>query len=365
MIEPEKKTMNYLLPLISFLVCVILTPVVRCLALKKGWMAEPSRDRWHRRPTPLFGGIAIYMGLSVSLFLQADFGMIFDQLVGIGSGQPVRDLTVVIWRGATALFIRGLVDDVINVTPFTKLAGQIIVAFMVISLGLRLHWVTSVPLDVGLTLIWIIGITNAFNLLDNMDGLCAGVGTVAALVLGILFMGNAPQAALIAFVLAGAMGAFLIYNFKPASIYMGDCGSLVIGFISAVLCLQYPEAIASSRPVAWAVPILIMLVPIFDTTLVTIVRLLNGRSVTSGGRDHTSHRLVYMGFSERRAVLFLCGIGASAGIAALFINQTGTLPSPVVSISFTLTILLMGIYLARVRVYTEKKDSLRTKHPDL
>ncbi len=361
----RKKNMVYVLPLISFLVCLILTPVVRRLALEKGWMAEPSQDRWHQKPTPLLGGVAIYMGLSVSFFLQVDFGVFFHQLAEIGFRQQVQDPMAVIWTGGTGLFLLGLLDDFINITPTTKFVGQLLVACIMIYLGFRLHWVTSLYPDMGLTLIWIIGITNAFNLLDNMDGLCAGVGTVAALVLGILFMDGAPQTALTAFILAGTLGAFLIYNFKPASIYMGDCGSLVIGFIIAMLCLQYPEAGESSQTVAWAVPVLIMLVPIFDTTLVTLARLHNGCKVSTGGRDHTSHRLVYMGLSERQAVLFLYGIGAVAGAAAIFINQIGDLPLPALFIPLTLTILYMGIYLARLRVYPEKKESFRTERPDL
>lgn len=345
--------MDYLLPLLSFIICLMLTPLVRSLALQRGWKAEPSQNRWHQRPTALLGGIAIYSGLSVPLILQADFGMIFNQWAEIGSGRLTQDLMIVTWAGTTILMLLGLLDDFINITPTAKLGGQIVVAAMVIFLGGRLHWVTAPALDMGLTLVWIIGITNAFNLLDNMDGLCAGIGTVAALVLGILFMDSAPQAALTAFVLAGAMCAFLVYNFNPASIYMGDCGSLVIGFTLSVLCLQYPATGVPNRSAAWAVPILIMLVPIFDTTLVTLARLLNGRSVFMGGRDHTSHRLVFMGFSDRLAVLFLYGIGSAAGAAAILVNHTGWLPSPVIAILITFPILLMGIYLIRMKVYPE------------
>jgi UDP-GlcNAc:undecaprenyl-phosphate/decaprenyl-phosphate GlcNAc-1-phosphate transferase len=349
--------MVYVLPLISFAACLILTPVVRRLALAKGWMAAPSKDRWHDKPTALLGGIAIYIGLALPLFMSADFSTLVEQFSGTGPLHRVPDIGAVIWGGATALFVLGLLDDFLNIKPHTKLVGQILVAAMVTFLGFRLHWVDSLTLDTGLTMIWIIGITNAFNLLDNMDGLCAGIGTVAALALGILFLKSAPHAALAAFIIAGAMAAFLIYNFNPASIFMGDCGSLVIGFTLAMLCLNRPDIGETRRLAGWAVPILIMLVPIFDTTLVTLVRLLSGRKASVGGKDHTSHRLVLMGLSERRAVLFLYGIGAVSGAAAIFVDRSDNLTSPAVIIPVAFSILLMGIYLAQLRVYPEKEFS--------
>jgi UDP-GlcNAc:undecaprenyl-phosphate GlcNAc-1-phosphate transferase len=158
---------------------------------------------------------------------------------------------------------------------------------------------------------------------------------------------------------------FLVYNFNPASIFMGDCGSLVIGFAVAVLSLYHGEFSAGSRLSAFAVPLLILMVPLLDTTLVTVIRLLSGRKASTGGRDHTSHRLVLMGFSEKSAVLFLYGIGAVAGFAGVFVSHSDTMTSPAVIIPIVLAITLMGIYLpncalpgkrifrpARTQIYT-------------
>ena len=157
---------------------------------------------------------------------------------------------------------------------------------------------------------------------------------------------------------AGALAAFLIYNFNPATIFMGDCGSLVIGFTLAVLSLFFSEIQGTNAFSNFAVPLILLLVPIFDTTLVTLIRLLSGRKASVGGRDHTSHRLVLMGFSEKKAVLFLYSIGTVAGVSAMFVSRSDTLTSPVVIIPITLAIILMGIYLAQLRVYPEKEFSL-------
>lgn len=350
--------MLYLVTPLSFLLCLAATPVVRRIAVKKGWVAHPSEQRWHQRPTALLGGIAIYFGISVPVLLAADFSTIWPHFFRTSTSVDPPSLGAVIWLGLTFLFVVGLLDDFLHLKPQTKLVGQILVASLVTFLGFRLHWFTSLTLDTMVTMAWIVGITNAFNLLDNMDGLCAGTGLVAAVFLALLFWGSAPEAVLIALALAGALAAFLIYNFNPASIFMGDCGSLAIGFSLAVLSLYFSETRAANALANFAVPIIILLVPIFDTTLVTLIRLLSGRKASVGGRDHASHRLVLMGFSEKKAVLFLCGVATVAGISALFVSRSDSLTSPVVIIPLALALGLMGVYLAQLRVYPEKEFSL-------
>lgn len=293
----------------------------------------------------------------------------------------------------TLLFILGLLDDFIHIKPHTKLVGQILVASMVTFLGFRLHWFTSLTSDTIVTIVWIVGITNAFNLIDNMDGLCAGVGVIAALYLVLLFTGDVRNvlslpgwdfgireswgaaateisirgfetesgpdiAAFVAMILAGSLTAFLFYNFNPASIFMGDCGSLMIGFMLSMLSLHYSETGTASKLSSYAVPVMILMVPILDTTMVTFIRLLSGRKASVGGKDHTSHRLVLMGFSEKGAVISLYGIGAISGVAALFVSRNDSLTSPAVIIPLALSILLMATYLAQIRVYPEKEFSL-------
>jgi UDP-GlcNAc:undecaprenyl-phosphate GlcNAc-1-phosphate transferase len=349
--------MSFIFPALSFLLCLAATPVVRFVALKKSWVAQPSEERWHKKPTAQLGGIAIYLGISIALLFVADFASILPHFFRTSVSLQLPSLGAVIWLGMTFLFVLGLLDDFFHIKPQTKLVGQILAASLVTFLGFRLHWFTSLTLDTMVTMAWIVGITNAFNLLDNMDGLCTGLAFIAAAFLAFLYWGAMPEAALIAMILAGTLVAFLVYNFNPASIFMGDCGSLVIGFALAVLSLYFSETQPAIVFSNFAVPVMLLLVPIFDTTLVTFIRLLSGRKASMGGRDHTSHRLVLMGFSEKRAVLSLYGIGSIAGLAAVFVSRSDTLTSPVVIIPVVVAILLMGIYLAQLRVYPEKEFS--------
>lgn len=343
----------------AFLICLAMTPIVRIFAIHKGWVAQPQKDRWHKKATALLGGIAIYAGLCLPLLIISDFHSLWATLVNEGF-KTTHSLSValVIWFGTTLLFLLGLADDFFNLKPQNKLIGQIIIASMVVFFGFRLHWFVSMTIDAMITLIWIVGITNAFNLLDNMDGLCAGVAMIAALAFALLYAGNDPTTSTVALIIAFSCAAFLIYNFNPASIFMGDCGSLVIGFAISILGLHHGEFVSENQLAVFAVPLLILMVPLLDTTLVTVIRLLSGRSASTGGRDHTSHRLVLMGFSEKKAVLFLYGIGIVSGIAGVFVSQSDTMTSPAVIIPIILATTLMAIYLSQLRVYPEKEFSV-------
>ncbi|MBU3981747.1 MAG: undecaprenyl/decaprenyl-phosphate alpha-N-acetylglucosaminyl 1-phosphate transferase, partial [Proteobacteria bacterium] len=343
---------------LSFFLCLALTPVVRLIAIKKGWIAYPTKDRWHKKPTALLGGVAIYLGIAIPLFFIADFSSILPYIIRTSDHTALPSIGAVIWIGVTLLFFLGLMDDFIHIKPHTKLVGQILVASMAAFLGFRLQWSSSLTVDTILTIFWIVGIINAFNLIDNMDGLCAGVGFIAASYLALLYTGILPEAALVSVIIAGALAAFLFYNFNPASIFMGDCGSLFIGFTLSMLCLYYQEAGAANAMSIYAVPIMILMVPILDTSMVTFIRILSGRKASVGGKDHTSHRLVIMGLSEKGAVLFLYGIGAISGMAALFVSKSDTLTSPAVIIPLVLSIILMGIYLAQIRIYPEEEFSV-------
>lgn len=349
--------LHLLLGLSAFLLTLAVTPAVRWMAIAKGWVARPRADRWHKKSTALMGGTAIFIGLSIPLIVAGDFSSMWSVILDPADRAILPSIAVTIWCGAALLFGLGLADDILNLKPQNKLVGQIIVASIVVFLGFRLRWFTSLTLDTMVTLIWIVGITNAFNLLDNMDGLCAGIAMVASLSMAVLYAGTDPAAISVAWIIAGACAAFLVFNFNPASIFMGDCGSLVLGFSIALLSLYHGE-FAASRLAAVAVPLLILMVPLLDTTLVTVIRLLSGRKASTGGRDHTSHRLVLMGFSEKNAVLFLYGIGAVAGIAGVFVSRSDTLTSPAAIVPVILATGLMGVYLAQLRVYPEKEFSV-------
>jgi UDP-GlcNAc:undecaprenyl-phosphate GlcNAc-1-phosphate transferase len=352
----DKKELLFCLA--AFLICLAVTPIVRLVATQNGWVAKPRKDRWHKKETAQLGGIAIFLGISIPLFFLSDFIAFSSYVLATETKNAFYSLAVVLWAGIAFLFILGLVDDFIALKPHIKLIGQIIIASFVVFFGFRLHWFHSLTIDAMFSLVWIVGITNAFNLLDNMDGLCSGISMISAIMFAVLYAGMDTTASTIAFIVAGSCGAFLIYNFKPASIFMGDSGSLIIGFAISILGLYYGQFDKHNKFSAIAVPLLILMVPLIDTFMVTVIRLLSGRSASTGGKDHTSHRLVLMGFSEQSAVLTLYGIGFISGVAGLIVQKSDSMTSPAVIIPILLSMTLMTVYLSQLRVYPEKEFSV-------
>lgn len=339
-----------LLPAVSaFVLALVLTPLVRALARRQGMIAEPKTDRWHKKPTAMLGGVAIWLSFTISY-------LAFIPRTPIG------------WRilaASTFLFLVGLVDDLVHTKPYQKLIGQIMGSAFIIYYGLSLPWTGSHLLNMLLAIFWLIGITNALNLLDNMDGLASGIAVIAACFLALSFMntgGLTETLMLVAF--AGALLGFLVYNSNPASIFMGDSGSLFIGFFLASTALVNVSGGRSRSflPVL-AVPILVLFIPIFDTTLVTVLRKLSGRSASQGGRDHTSHRLVALGMSERRAVWMLYGFAALSGTLALVVQSVKLDVSLAAIAGFTILLTLMGVYLAGVKVYNKPEEALAQDKP--
>jgi UDP-GlcNAc:undecaprenyl-phosphate/decaprenyl-phosphate GlcNAc-1-phosphate transferase len=330
---------------LAFGMSLALVPVCRTAATRFGYVARPRADRWHGRPTALLGGVAIAACVLIP----------YCAFVGVHA-QPV------LLMGVTLMFVVGLADDLVSFTPATKLVFEIAVAALFVFLGYRLSWVTSLTLDTILTLLWIVGLTNAFNLLDNMDGLAAGLCLIAGTsVLGSLLSGGVGGAeAVYLALLLGATAGFLVYNFHPASIFMGDSGSLFIGVSLAVLTLNSPtQTHASSNLLSvMAGPALILLVPILDTTLVTVSRLLSGRSAAQGGRDHSSHRLVAIGLSERAAVLVLWALAGLGGLLALAIKNYRNDWFSIGAALFVLGMMIFAVYLAHVRVYEDADVNL-------
>jgi len=343
--------MLYLLS--SFLLCLILVPIIKKIAHKNGWLAYPKKDRWHNLPTPYMGGIAIYLAIIVPMIVASDFSYI-NILLKSDLAESIPPINIILIPGISFMFLLGIIDDIKGLKPHTKLIGQIMAASMVAFAGYRLNWSSSLTIDTIITIIWIAGITNAFNLLDNMDGLCAGSGFFASVTLAFLF-NNSPDISICCFIICGALLAFLIFNFNPASIFMGDCGSLTIGFSLSTLCLSYTDISQNNNFSIFLIPILTFIVPIIDTTLVTFVRILSGRKAYIGGKDHTSHRLVLMGFSEKGAVIVLYGISFTSGLAALFVQTHDSFTSPIVVIPLITSIILLTSYLTQIRVYPEKE----------
>jgi UDP-GlcNAc:undecaprenyl-phosphate GlcNAc-1-phosphate transferase len=353
-------SINFLAVAASAILAFVLTPVVRALARRYGIVAKPKTDRWHKKPTAMLGGVGIWLSVVVSYIA-------FIRVPSQGWGHfPGSSLDVVI-GASTFLFLVGLLDDFLHTKPYQKLIGQVMGSAFVIYYGLALPWTSFSALNVVLTIFWLIGTTNAVNLLDNMDGLAAGIAAIASgfLALSFLAAGNVTEA-LMLMTFAGALLAFLVYNSSPASIFMGDCGSMFIGFFlaSAALVNVSGGRSRSLLPVL-AVPILVLFIPIFDTTFVTILRKLSGRAASQGGRDHTSHRLVALGMSERHAVWMLYGLAALSGVLALLVQQVKLDVSLAGIAGFTILLTLLGVYLAGVKVYDETEEALAARDKSL
>jgi UDP-GlcNAc:undecaprenyl-phosphate/decaprenyl-phosphate GlcNAc-1-phosphate transferase len=330
---------------IGFAVSVALVPLCRLIAIRLGYVARPKADRWHQRHTALLGGVAI---ATVTLG-------------GGGFSGQAAQLWVVLASGA-AVFLLGLIDDLLSLKPSTKLVAEIVLASLLVYFGYRLHWSDSLTLDTMLTLFWVVGVTNAFNLLDNMDGLCAGIGLIVSGALMVAFIDNDPARAQYLALLMGALSGFLIYNFNPASIFMGDSGSLFIGLTLSTLALE-PAAGSRAGPGVLSIigaPLLLLLIPIFDTTLVTVLRLLSGRKPSQGGRDHSSHRLVAIGLPERKAVLVLWTLAALGGLIGLELRLSETGLGAAAAVAFVIAMVIFAVYLSHVRVYEPTDVALRT-----
>ncbi len=297
------------LPAAALAVWVLLrTPVAARL------VAAPSADRWHERSTPLLGGIGIFTGITVGLWLA----------VAVGAVPATREVAG-IYAGITLLFTAGLIDDLRPLPPIGKLAVQFAAAIIVLATGTDVQLIHNQVIAWALALLWLVGMTNAFNLLDNMDGLAATLAAIAFAFFAIDAVTIHPSHTVLAIALAGALACtgFLPFNLRRGSkalVFMGDSGSQVLGFTLAALGLSASWKVAGTTVATLLLPILVLAVPILDTTLVTIVRLLEGRPISQGGRDHSSHRLVRFGLSEKHAVLLLALIATALGTTSLAYN---------------------------------------------
>ncbi|MDE0197604.1 MAG: MraY family glycosyltransferase [Caldilineaceae bacterium] len=295
------------------------TPLVRYAALRMGILDNPSARKIHSAPVPLMGGAAIYLAFIAALALWGERSYV-NEVVGI-------------FVGATLVSIIGALDDSRGMGSYLKLLFQLAAAFILILSGVQVRLFHGV-LDIALTLLWVVGITNAFNLLDNMDGLSSGVATIAAAFFTLLAaMSDQYLVGTLAAALFGACIGFLVYNWNPAQVFMGDTGSLFLGFLLAAvgIKLRFP---ANSASITWMIPILVLALPVFDTTLVFFSRLRRGKNpLTTAGKDHVSHRLARRTGSQREAVLLCYLITGGTGLASVFLTQANLQEAVIVGLA--------------------------------
>jgi UDP-GlcNAc:undecaprenyl-phosphate/decaprenyl-phosphate GlcNAc-1-phosphate transferase len=325
----------YILVLIgSFGVSVFLCAQARRLGLRWGLMDKPSGRKAHLKPIAMTGGwglfgafmIIVAGGVAVSGPLAARLPSFFSQIKPyLNNIVGIRGEILAVLAGTSLVFIVGLWDDVRPLGPWTKLAGQVAATLPLLAAGISIRGFLPAPAGWLLTAVWIVLLTNSFNLLDNMDGLCASVALVICLVLSLAAL-QAGQLWIPALFLclAGSLAGFLIFNFHPASLFMGDAGSLTVGYLMAVfsiLVTYYQKGVPSGLPVL--VPLAVMGVPLFDTLSVMFIRWRAGRPLMVGDRNHFSHRLLAMGFTVREAAAAIALLTGATGLLALPLRFLG------------------------------------------
>ena len=323
--------------LVSFTVNILLIPFFRKISPRLRLIANPREDRWHTTPTPKTGGITIFLGFALAIASTLFF-------------IPFNDIHGGLLLGSFIVFLLGLLDDFIQISPTIKIVGQIMAASLVVIFGRSIGFFPWEAVNIIFTFVWLVGITNAINLLDNMDGLAGGIALIAAGLLSYLFWQiNQQELLILSLAIAGSLLGFLVYNFPPAKIFMGDSGSLFLGFTLAALSIAR-VARASNILAVLGVPILLFLLPILDTSLVTITRILQGQSPVQGGKDHTSHRLIAFGLSERQTILILYGVALISGILGTALESLDYGISLVLLPIILLVFTLFTAYLGRIKM---------------
>jgi len=336
--------MNYIIYfLVPFVLSLIFTPIIRTIAIKNSLIAYPRADRWHKKPTAILGGVSIYLSSIISiLFLNPQYKNMWG-----------------FFLGGAILFVTGLIDDKFHLAPYTKLFIQIVAGCIVIFSGIVLGLPLSNFLAIPLTLLWIVGVTNSFNLLDNIDGLAAGIAAISSLMLffSSLIFSNNPLG-IYGIILSGAALGFLPFNFNPAKIFMGDSGSMFLGYSLAVISISGTTRHISNLLITILVPVFILSVPIFDTIFVMLVRTIQGRKIFEGGKDHTSHQLVTLGLSQRKTVLLMYFVSIIFGLIAILYSRLNAFVISVVTTLVIIILLFFGLFLseANSRAEAQKKS---------
>jgi UDP-GlcNAc:undecaprenyl-phosphate GlcNAc-1-phosphate transferase len=312
---------------LSLLFSFVLTWGVRNVAMGRGWVAPPIQDRdLHKAPLPRLGGVPVFLSFLIGVAVALLASLYFPKLA---AGLPIRTLLTVLVPG-TLIFLLGLYDDIHSIGPYTKFAVQGVAAIMLFAGGLRildlpvLFGARHLPWYIGLpiTVLWVIGITNAFNLIDGLDGLAAGSALFSTFVVFVAAISNGSLlVSLLAIALAGAILGFLRFNFNPATIFLGDSGSLFIGFMLSALALEGAQK--APTVIAVAIPVVSFGLPILETTLSVLRRLISGQSVFKADREHIHHKLLQNGMSPRQVVIALYAVSALFALLSLFLLWPG------------------------------------------
>lgn len=352
----------------TFITSLLGTWIVRIVTHKKGWVAHPKEDRWHTTPTALHGGVGIYTSflLGSLLFVWAMLkGWIGFEQTGEMLDLHILRRLIVILGGVSIVFVIGLVDDILQLKPGVKLLGQLVAVSLAIFLGIGYNLTPYPFFDILLSYLWFVGIINAINLLDNMDGVSSGVviigggGVVLLALIG--YSDVTPVSAYLGSLLIAASFGFWLQNKPPAKIFMGDSGSLVLGFIFATITIPsdfnayYVPDIDFSiwdKILQLLVAVTLAAIPILDTTLVTITRLMRGQSPSVGGKDHSTHRIAKSGLTQWQTLKFLYGVSLVCVLIAVVMVKYPSIGFLVFGGAFV-SLSIVAVYLASVRIQVD------------
>jgi UDP-GlcNAc:undecaprenyl-phosphate/decaprenyl-phosphate GlcNAc-1-phosphate transferase len=356
---------------ISFALSAALVPAAAAIARRYGIIDSPGPRKIHAAPTPRIGGLAVWAAFTavvltgyfgVPLFAKLDFAQrtMGAELALLGEAYRVQDKLLAVILGGAVVFVVGLLDDLLGPRfgPGWKLVGIALAALALVMAEVHTDFLSLEPLNVLVSLVWVIGITNAFNLLDNMDGLSAGVAVIASfiLLLNAWLLGEFfVSLVLTAFI--GSLLGFLLFNWHPASVFLGDCGSLFIGFTLAALTLL--ERFVTHAPSTYfpvLMPVIVLALPILDTTTVVLIRLHEHRPIYVGDSRHLSHRLVSLGMSRPLAVATIYLITLGLGLGAVVLPHATPLQSAIVlaqTCAFVAVVVILLFYERRTQSRAE------------
>ncbi len=329
----------------------VATPLVRVLAFRLGAIDVPKDERrMHTKPIPRMGGVAIYIAFTITTLA---FGSYAPSLVAI-------------WFGGTILVVLGMFDDIFNLNAWFKLGVQILAALVAVLQGVVIDFIniggTLYPLGalaIPITVLWIVGLTNAINFIDGLDGLACGVSTICSASLTVVaILMSSSEAALLTAILAGSCLGFLPFNSHPAKIFMGDAGALFLGYTLSVLSVT--GIFKTHAVLAFLIPMSVFGLPLFDTAFAVIRRLLHGQSPFHADRGHIHHRLIDMGFGHRRSVLTLYAICGILGIAAVMLTLPVLYPAVIIIIC-ALALFLLTSFVMR---HPETREQTALIDPD-
>src|SRR5690606_13881126 len=338
--------------IVGFAGSLALTPLSRQIAMRLGVVDKPNQRKIHLDHKPMMGGLAIYVALAAALLL-------------FSPPRHIREFGAVL-AGAAVLAVLGLIDDRYDLPWRTKLPVMVLAALGLVLTGIRAN-LSGIPLvDGTITVIWIVAITNATNYLDNMDGQSTGMTAIAAFFFMLIaFTQGLSLVSLLAAAVLGSALGFLVHNFNPSSTFMGDMGALPLGFILAVLAIKLEfEAPFSLR---WLIPVFVLALPVFDINLVTWTRILEGRSPAEAGKDHTSNRIMSLGFSQRGTLVLIYGACTLFGTIALLVSAAPASEALKLTIFGIVLLLALAVLMVWIRQRFQKPPRSHPQNitPDL